>query len=148
MSWAAEERVRAAEQGGLLAQAILWGWVSAAFLAHLPLRVSVRRETEGLSWPLIVSNAPNLIPLAMVSGRPGPHNIKRTQIWSWDGMKSNEMITLSLLPSVRSWKTLDLDGLSILRRGEYIDPRILSDFVIGENFLNKIQQSIKSNLIN
>ena len=85
------------EQGGLLAQAILRGWVSAAFLAHLPLHVSIRREAEGLSLLLIVSRAPNLIPLAIVSGRPRPHNIRRTQIWSWNGMKSNEMIALSML---------------------------------------------------
>ena len=79
------------EQGGLLAQTILWGWVSAAFLAHVSLHFSIRREAEGLSLLLIVSRAPNLIPPAIVSGRPGPH-VRRTQIWSWDGMKSNEMI--------------------------------------------------------
>lgn len=41
-----------------------------------------------------------------------------------------------------------MDGLSILRKGEYINPKILYDFVIGEDFLNKFQQSIKFNLIN
>lgn len=63
-------------------------------------------------------------------------------------MKSNEMIALSILPSVRRCKTLDLDGLSILRKGEYINPRILYDFVIGEDFSNKFQQSIRFNLMN